>query len=111
MFRGCIITKMSKSTNRLYRDPYSPEEIETLVEEYEELNDLRSKSWIQVRLIDLDRAFVRLPRVYKEAILLCGFVGLTTRSAGKVLGISHEAVRKRYIRGLDNLARLLNGGT
>lgn len=82
-----------------------------MIEDYEELRDLRHKAWLHVRLIDIERVLPKLPRVYREAILLCGMVGLTTRTAGHLLGVSHTAIRKRYIKGLSALVIKLNGGT
>ena len=89
---------------------YTEDEVRELVEGYEELRTLRYKAWIHVRLIDLDRVLRYLPRVYREAIVLHGMVGLTTRAVGELVGASHTAVRKRYIRGLQQLVTRLNGG-
>jgi DNA-directed RNA polymerase specialized sigma24 family protein len=89
---------------------YSREEVESILEGWEELRELRHKAWIHVRMMDVDRILWSLPRVYKEAILLCGLVGLTTRTAGKLAGVSHTAMRKRYIRGVERLVIRLNGG-
>lgn len=97
--------------NRIYRDPYSEEEILVLVNDYDELSYLRSKSWVQVRLMDIDRAFKALRPKEREAVLLCGMVGLTVRSAGKLVGVDFTTMFRRYVRGLDYLARYLNGGS
>jgi DNA-directed RNA polymerase specialized sigma24 family protein len=89
---------------------YSLEEVEAILDGWEELQELRHKAWIHVRVMDVERTVRRLPRVYREAILLCGMIGLTTRTAGKLVGVSHTAMRKRYMRGLDVLVIKLNGG-
>jgi DNA-directed RNA polymerase specialized sigma24 family protein len=94
----------------LYKDPYSDEEIKVLVEEYQELNGLRSKSFFRVRLMDIDDAITHLRLKERQAIFLCGIVGLTERTAGALLGVSHVAMHKRYRSGLVSLARYLNGG-
>lgn len=97
------------SRNRIYRDPYSDNEVRVLVEEYEELSGLRSKAWVQVRLLDIEQAYKHLPPAEKEAVLLCGFLGLTVRTAGNLLFTPKSVMFRRYMRGLDYLARYLNG--
>ena len=95
---------------RIYKDPYGSEEVECLVEDYEELNGVRSKAWVQVRLMDLDLAYASLPPAEKEAVLLVGFMGLSVRTAGDLVGIDHPSVMwYRYQRGLDYLSRYMNG--
>lgn len=88
------------------------EEVTVLVEDYEELDGLRSKAWIQVRLMDIDRAYSALPPTEKAAVLLCGFIGLPVRQAGILVGVQdHTKMWRRYQRGLAYLASYLNGGT
>ena len=89
---------------------YSEEEVEAVVEGYLELNEIRHKSFIQVRLLDLERVLPRLSLPYRQAILLCGMVGLTTRTAGRLLGVSNVAMHKRYKRALREILRQLNTG-
>ena len=89
---------------------YSEEEVEAIVEGYSELTELRFKSFIQVRLLDLERVLRRLSVPYRQAILLCGMVGLTTRSAGKLVGVSAVTMNKRYKRALQEILRQLNTG-
>jgi DNA-directed RNA polymerase specialized sigma24 family protein len=96
--------------SRVYKDPYSPREIKVLVEEYEELSGERSKAWIHVRLMDIDRAIAHLPPVEKEAVLLCGQLGYLFSTAGNLLGVTPSAMFKRYNRGLVYLVAYLNGG-
>lgn len=90
---------------------YSTNELDALVTEYEELADFRGKkAFIHVRLIDVDRVLKRLPPVEAEAVFLCGIVGHNFREAGKLVGVSHTTMRRRFLRGLDYMAHLLNGG-
>lgn len=98
-------------TGRIFRDPYSDKEIRVLVDNYEELNDLRSKAWIQVRLMDLEQAWAALPPAEKEAILLIGFMGLRLHTAGAVMDENLKTMWGRYTRGLHYLASYLNGGS
>jgi DNA-directed RNA polymerase specialized sigma24 family protein len=86
------------------------EEVIVLVEEYEALNALRHKPWIQVRLMDIDRTVRKLSRPHRTAVLLCGIVGLTTRSAGLLVGESKSTMNRRYRRGMMEILTKLNGG-
>lgn len=101
---------------RSWRPNYSDAEIRQLVEGYDELLELRSTSsergiLILVKLADLSLAVRRLSGKEYEAILLCGMIGLTTRTSGKLLGVSAQTMSNRYNHGLRSLARYLNGGT
>jgi DNA-directed RNA polymerase specialized sigma24 family protein len=104
------------NTPNRWRTNYSNAEIRELVEGYEELRELRSTSssrgiLILVKLADLGKAVKRLsPREY-EAIVLCGMIGLTMRTSGKLLGVSAQTMSNRYNHGLSSLARYLNGGS
>lgn len=89
---------------------YSLEEVTVLVEEYAELRDKRHKTSILIRLVDIQRAFRRLSKPYREAVLLCGMVGLTTRTAGVLAGVSKDTMNRRYHRGLREIVTILNGG-
>lgn len=87
-----------------------------LVEEYEELRESRDtgsrgKLLMLVKLADLDRAMKFLGQKEYEAILLCGMLALTMRTAGNLLGVSAQTMSNRYNRGLSSLARYLNGGS
>ena len=92
----------------LRRVNYSVEELEALVEGYEELRSTR-KLWIRVRLVDLSRAYMRLSKEHQSAVFLCGFYGLSTRGASPLLNVSHVTVAKRYANGLRAMVRYLNG--
>lgn len=98
-------------SKRPYRFNYSDEELSTLVEEYEELDSLRSRAFFQVRLMDIDQALKSLPPREYEAVLLCGPIGLTVRTAGALLGVSAQTMSNRYRTGLEKMARYLNGGS
>lgn len=90
---------------------YSYDEVVVLVEEYESLNALRAtRPGIQIRLMDIDRALRKLSRVYRVAIFLCGIYGITSRSAGKLVGVSHVMMRRRYLKGMDALYEIINTG-
>lgn len=94
----------------LRSDNYTTTELDTLVTEYEELGFLRGrKAFIHVRLIDLDRVFKFLPPVEAQAIFLVGVCGHTQSDAAKIAGVSQSTMSRRFIRGLDYLARYLNG--
>lgn len=97
------------SKRKVYRDPYSPEEILVLVSDYEELVELRHKAWIHVRLMDVMQAFGALPPAEKEAVLICGFVGLPVRAAERLTHTPYPTIWRRYQRGLGYLADYLNG--
>ena len=104
------------STPSRWRANYSSGEIRVLVEEYEELREskdvgTRRQLLLLVKLADLDRAAKYLGRKEWEAILLCGMIGLTMRTAGTLLGVSAQTMSNRYNRGLISLARYLNGGS
>ena len=89
---------------------YSDDEVEALVEGYDELRGKRHRVFILVRLLDLELALRRLSLPHRQAVLLCGMVGLTTRSAGKLVGVSATTMHKRYRRGLREIVNILNTG-
>ncbi len=91
------------------RANYSSAEIEAVAEGYEELREHPNKGWIHVRLIDLWRAYYRLSKEQRQAVLLCGMMGYSTRQASAVLDVSHTTVAKRYALGLDAMKSYLNG--
>lgn len=91
------------------RPNYSVDEIEALVEGYEEMYAYRHKLKWLVRYCDLDLALRRMPPKEYQAVLLIGLIGHTTRDAGRAMGVSHETMWKRYKRGLEWLAQYLNG--
>lgn len=88
---------------------YSLEEVTALVEGYEELRWCDTKAWVLVRLIDLRRAMARLTREHREAVVLCGLHGLSTRVASPLIGVSHTTVAKRYNQGLNTMVKYMNG--
>jgi DNA-directed RNA polymerase specialized sigma24 family protein len=111
--------RMLMRTGRIFRDPYGTEpgpdskesELEVLVKEYEELDGLRHKAWIHVRLMDIDQAWDCLPPTEKEAILLLGFMGLRLDTAAAIMDVGRVTMWDRYNRGLRYLASYLNGGS
>lgn len=91
------------------RASYSREELEAVAEGYEELREHENKAWILVRLIDLWRAYYNLSTEQRQAVLLCGIMGYSTRQASLLLDVSHTTVAKRYATGLDAMQSYLNG--
>lgn len=89
---------------------YTSKEVEVLVSEYQELCAVRHKSWIQVRLLDVERASKRLSKPLFEAVILCGVHGLTMRTAGVLVGKDPATMLRRYMRGIDGIVTYLNGG-
>ena len=59
------------------------------------------------RLRRLDQAIARLPRCYKEPLLLVLMTGLTHQQAGAQLGITAKAVEMRIRRAKDKLRMAL----
>ena len=59
------------------------------------------------RLRRLDQAIVRLPRRYKEPLLLVLMAGLTHQQAGAQLGITAKAVEMRIRRAKEKLRMAL----
>ena len=51
-------------------------------------------------------AFPRLTEAHREVLLLCLVEGLDSETAGRVLALRPEAVRKRLSRARAELARL-----
>lgn len=88
---------------------YSLEEVTALVEGYGELRFSDTKAWILVRLIDMRRAMAYLSREHREAVILCGLHGLSTRVASPYLRVSHTTVAKRYAQGLEIMVKYMNG--
>jgi DNA-directed RNA polymerase specialized sigma24 family protein len=104
------------TTPRRWIRNYSDGEIRVLVEEYEELRESRDTGsrrqlLMLVKLADVDNALRFVGRKEYEAILLCGMLSLTMRTAGNLLGVSAQTMSNRYNRGLKSLARYLNGGS
>jgi DNA-directed RNA polymerase specialized sigma24 family protein len=96
------------------RSNYTLQEVEGLVEGYEEWQEITHRLWVLVRLCDLDIALTkqkqRRPKEY-QAVLLVGLIGLDTRTVGTALRVSHDTVWRRYRTGLEWLANYLNGAT
>lgn len=109
-----IRTCRTASTRWLYAvtriGSYDEDEVRVLVEEYEELKGGRSRAYVHVRLMDLDRALSQLPLTLRKVVLVHGQLGVSTRSAGKVLGMGTTSVHRRYHEGLAHLLKTLNGG-
>jgi RNA polymerase sigma factor (sigma-70 family) len=93
---------------------YSEEEVRTLIEEYAALkakvDTTRPALRYLVMMADLERALKRLPRKYREVVLLHGLVGLSSAETAKLLHVSYQAVSKRYRQALEEVEYLMNGG-
>ena len=98
----------------MFRDSYGEEQIRSLVEEYEALQERKDTAPGRLRILfqlaDLDRALERLPMKYWEVVLLHGLLGVPQRVAAQLLRVSQQAVSKRYRRGICDLYYLMNGG-
>jgi RNA polymerase sigma-70 factor, ECF subfamily len=75
----------------------------------------RASPFEEAALSDLEqrteRALARLPRDYREALLLVAFEGLPTAAAAEVCGISPGAMRQRVSRARSMLAKELDAST
>ncbi|MEM2990229.1 MAG: hypothetical protein QXQ02_03490 [Halobacteria archaeon] len=88
---------------------YTVEEVDALIEGYDELRHGRLKPWIWVRLIDLDRAFQRLDKKHRVAVLLCGIANISVRTAANLAGIPYKTMYNRYKEGVRRILFYLGG--
>ena len=93
---------------------YSNREIKWLIEEWEELHGKKGtdggRLLLLLKMADISRCMRRLSRKEREAVLLCGVLGISTRSAAILVGVSSpQTMNNRYRHGLASLARHLNG--
>ena len=88
---------------------YTEKEIEALLEGYAELLYKKHRLAVLVRLADIDRALRILNRREREALVLTEIVGHTNEAAGRLLGISEAAVRKRARRAVEAIYDFVNG--
>lgn len=86
---------------------YTEREIEAVLAGLTVLD--RSKLWLLVRCVDIERALAVLPDAYYDAVVLVGAGQLPLREASNRLGVSHVTVGIRYKRGLEYMADYLNG--
>lgn len=89
---------------------YSVDEVEALIDYREEFEPTRFKLTWLVRFWDLDVAIRNLPPKEYQAVLLVGLIGLDVRTAGTLLGCSHQTAWRRYQRGIEYIVIYLNGG-
>lgn len=94
---------------RPFKARYSDDELYALTDEWETWAGYRAHINILVRLMDIDRAMHALSPPQREAVFLCGFCQLTEREVAKLVGVTQQAVHKRYQRGLESMALFLNG--
>jgi RNA polymerase sigma factor (sigma-70 family) len=55
------------------------------------------------------RALLEIDPALREVVILHDYHGLDHKESAAALGVSHEAVRKRYSRALAELGRRLKG--
>lgn len=91
------------------RAKYTLDELIAITDEWEAWANYKDRLSILVRLMDTMQAMRVLSRPQAEAVFLIGLAQLTVREAADIAGVSHQAVWKRYQRGLDNMAHYLNG--
>lgn len=60
-------------------------------------------------LDDLQRALMRLPEAWREAVVLVGASGLSYQEAAEICGCPIGTIRSRVARGRAELDRLMNG--
>lgn len=88
---------------------YDENELIALIDNYMVLRYMKHRPAIHVRLMDLEVAMRHLPRKLFNAVLVYGILRFDLRHAGETLHISHEAVRKRYRQGIEQMLYTLNG--
>lgn len=103
------MTSLSRLTNS-----YRESEVRGYIEEYESHRDKRdTKPGAPLRtllcLVDVDRCVARLSLKERQAVLLVGKAGLTTRTAGALLGVTSMTMSRRYRTGMERLVTYLNG--
>lgn len=94
-----------------WRPNYSTDEVKALIEDYAEWVEYRDRVFILVRLMDVEQACSALRPKEGQAVLLLGLFGYTAESAGALLGVSADAMWKRYQRGIERIVSYLNGGS
>lgn len=85
-----------------------------MVEEYAALTSKADTSPSGLRtllqLADLNHALDQLEAKYWEVVLLHGLLALSQEQTATLLQVSHQAVSKRYRRGLEDIVFYINGG-
>jgi DNA-directed RNA polymerase specialized sigma24 family protein len=94
---------------------YSRGEIKWLVEDYDNLRGIKGvdsdgRKLLLCKLSDLHTGLSRLSLKEYTAVLLCGMLEISTRTAGSLVGVSAVTMNNRYRHGLQSLYRILNGG-
>jgi DNA-directed RNA polymerase specialized sigma24 family protein len=99
--------------NSRSRRSYSSNRVRWLVEDYEELCNIKDVHGfpldVLVQLCDLGRALPRLNKGEREVLLVCGIAGVTVRTAGALLGADPVTTWRRYMRALEKLTTYMNG--
>lgn len=88
---------------------YHPDEVRALLESWEELRH-DGRLWLLIRYADLTVALRNAPPHEYQAVLLCGMVGLPIREAAAHMGVGHNTMHYRYMKGIEWLTDYLNGG-
>jgi DNA-directed RNA polymerase specialized sigma24 family protein len=89
---------------------YTPDEVEAIVEGYQEFCAQRTRPLLQVRLLDVEAYFTRLPRLEREALLFHGVAALTLDEIRERSGVPTQTTLDRYESGIKRLTYLMNRG-
>ena len=96
------------------RSNYTPTEVRRLVEEYAALrasaDTTRRGLRTLVELADLNKALSYLPLKLWGPVLVHGLLGVPQAETAQALGLSQQAVSKRYRQGLEDVTYWINGG-
>lgn len=99
------------------RADYGVEEVRAFVQGYMQLREAVTatprRSWLLVRYVDLANAIRKAPLSpdQREAIGLCGLLGLTRDEAGRLIGVNEKTMDRRWLNATYTLTHWLNGGT
>jgi DNA-directed RNA polymerase specialized sigma24 family protein len=91
----------------MLRFPYTEAEIDCLVENYMEYISLKHKSFILLRLLDLQVAMRQLPMVLREAVVYVGVLNYSIEEAAEYFEVSKSTILRRYANGMGYLYRRL----
>ena len=89
---------------------YTPDEVEAIVEGYQEFCAKRSRPMLQVRLLDVEAYFTRLPRLEREALIFHGVSALTLDEIMARAGVPTQTTLDRYESAIKRLTHLMNRG-
>lgn len=102
--------RLRKQQEKKYTPNYTIDEIEGLIEYYSERSLFEDKIKWLVRYCDIDRTLRVMPPKHFESILVIGILHIPLRYAAKQLGITKNAMWKRYNASLSWMLYYLNTG-